>query len=236
VRALIEYHPVIKKILKKVAKESEQEQENRKSPLGFYRASSIGKCGRQYQYAALGNKAEPLTPETGMIFHDGHMHHNEIRRLLGKVGTLSNVEQSIQKKYKHKGESFVVTGTCDGVWNGKVFDVKSMSTFRFKALDKIFPDDLMDYVFQLTLYMDMLKFKEGMFIFKDKNSGELRVIELDFDKEVLVDALDWIVEVHKGIKTKTLMDRPYLNNSFQCKTCPFRLHCYKMPMEGKHWF
>lgn len=239
-----DYHPIIKKILKRQSKKSKSEMENSATALGLYRASSVGYCGRQQQYAALGYQAETLTPEFQIgIFGDGNMHHHEVRRLLSEVGTLTHVEQQLSKKYKHKGEIFTVTGHIDGCWNDILFDIKSMNTFMYKVLNKNFPDSYMHYIYQLTLYMDMLKKKEAVFIFKDKNNGELRIIEMEFDPALLVQALDRIYEVHVGIKKNIklpkekhkLMERPYNATAWQCKSCVFRLHCRQQPMESKHW-
>jgi len=213
--------------------------------LGVYRASQVGTCGRLQQYRALGYSAEKESPELIVgIFNDGNMHHDETRRLMGEVGTLTHVEQGLTKLYKYKGESFRITGHIDGKWNGKLFDIKSIGTYGFKSLNKNFPEDYMHYIYQITIYMDMLGDKEAMFVFKDKNTGELRVIEVEFDKDVLKKALQKVYEVHVGIKENLniedkkkhkLIIQPYSPSHYYCKGCVFRQHCRNQPMEGRTW-
>jgi hypothetical protein len=225
---------LIQNILTKVKEESEQE--GRHHSLGVYRASEIAGCARALQYATLNYPAEPFTPETLLIFKDGHTHHNAIRELLGKVGTLSHVEKTISKKYKHNGVAFTITGTVDCVWNDIVTDIKSMSTFRFKNIDKEWPDEFMGYIEQVNLYQDILGKEKGGILFKNKNDGELKFMRANLDPEILNRVLDRVAEVHKGAKKeKITIERPYPNSHFFCKTCIYRMPCRSLPMEGKHW-
>lgn len=225
---------IVQLILNKVQAEAKQEA-SKPHTIGVYRASEIGGCARALQYATLQYKAEEITPEVHMIFRDGHIHHHAVRELLGKTGTMSNIEMTISKQYKHKGSKFTITGTIDGVWNGMVFDVKSISTFRFKYLDKNFPQDYTNYVDQIMIYMDILKLTKSFFIFKDKNSAELKVIYVDFNQKAMDAILDRIVEIHKGAKLNKLMPRPFERTDWHCKLCAYRLHCWKLPMEARHW-
>lgn len=226
---------LIQKILNKVEEEAKQEEANRPVARGIYRASEIGGCGRAIQYARLKYQAEPNTPETHLLFKDGHVHHNAVRELLGKVGTLSSVETSISKRYKHKGVSFVITGTLDGKFDGEPFDIKSISTFRFKFLDRDYPTEYMNYVCQLTVYLDILGQSRGFFIFKDKNTSELKIKEVLANPTLMTQILDRIASIHNGIKSKTLMDRPYERTDWHCRLCQFRLACWKLAMESRRW-
>lgn len=221
-------------ILNKVEAEAKQES-SKPHTIGVYRASEIGGCARALGYATLNYKAETLTPETHLIFKDGHIHHNAVRELLGKVGTLSNVEMTISKQYRHNGQKFTITGTCDGVFDNSVMDVKSISTFRFKYLDKNFPADYQNYVEQVQIYMDILDKKKGMLIFKDKNSGELKVKRFMRDPLLMEKILDKVAAIHKSIKRKELVDRPFGRDTWHCKLCTYRLACWKLPMEARRW-
>lgn len=225
---------LIQLILNKVAAEAKQES-TKPHTVGVYRASEIGGCARALGYATLNYPSEPLTPETHLIFKDGHIHHDAVRSLLGKVGTLSNVEMTISKQYKHNGQKFTITGTCDGVFNEAIMDVKSISTFRFKYIDKNFPADFMNYVEQVQIYMDILNKHRGMLIFKDKNTSELKIKRFPYDSTLMENILDKVAAIHKAIKEKKLIDRPYGRDTWHCKLCSYRLQCWKLPMETRHW-
>jgi hypothetical protein len=226
---------ILPKILAKIAAESKQDN-LRGSPKGFYRGSEIGGCGRAIQYAALKFPAEHHTPEQQLLFDDGHMHHDEVRNLLSRVGTLSCVEMNIQKKYVHGGQKFTLTGTLDCVFDNIVTDIKSISTFRFVGLFKNFPDDYQNYMYQLQMYMDMSGIKDGLFVFKNKDNSELKFIEVAYDPAIVAKALDAVALIHAGIRTgKVTIERPYARDYWLCRYCKFRIPCRKMPMEQRTW-
>lgn len=226
---------IVRQILTKLEEESKQEVD-KPYTLGVYRASEIGGCPRALQYKTLGYPAEPFTPETILIFRDGHMHEAEVLSLLSKIGHVSNKQMTISKKYKHNGQHFVITGTIDAVLDGKmVIDVKSMSTFRFKYLDKNYPQDFMSYVEQVRLYMDMLNLDAGGLLIKDKNSGELAFKTVSNEQALLDLILDRVAEIHRLAKEKKFIARPYGRNTWQCTSCQYRLQCWKIPMEPRRW-
>lgn len=225
---------IVQLILNKLAEEAEQES-HRVYTKGVYRASEIGGCARALQYNHMGFKGETLTPETHMIFRDGHMHHDALRELLAKVGTLSHIETNVSKKYNHKGTKFLLTGTCDGVFNGIIIDIKSINTFRFMHLDKNFPSDYMNYVIQLNIYMDILNIHKGVLLFKDKNSGEIAPRHLTYNAELMEQTLERVASLHNSLKTGEMLKRPYVSSDWHCKLCQHRKECWHLPMEGKHW-
>jgi CRISPR/Cas system-associated exonuclease Cas4 (RecB family) len=142
---------------------------------------------------------------------------------------------TISKKYKHNEQKFVITGTVDCVFDGMIIDIKSMSTFRFKVLDKNFPQDFMNYVEQVQLYMDMLEMKKGALLFKDKNTAELKLKVLKYNDLLMQKILDKVAHIHELLKIKKLVDRPYGRDTWICKLCQYRLPCWKIPMEVRHW-
>lgn len=225
---------LIQLILNKVEAETKQEH-TRHHTLGVYRASEIGGCPRALQYATLKYPAEQISPELMLLFQDGHLHHHAVRTLMARVGTLSHVERTVSKKYKHNGASFTVTGTLDGMWNDMPFDIKSITTFKFVSLDKNFPDDYARYVDQLLIYLDILDKPLGFILFKNKNDSELKLKYVKFNQFRFKAILDRLAQVHMGAKKKKLLPRPYAATNYLCKTCAYRMQCWNLPMESKRW-
>src|SRR5258707_5306036 len=93
----------------------------------------------------------------------------------------------------------------------------------------------MAYIDQLTIYLDILGQPEGFILFKNKNDGEIKIKEVKYEKDIMTSILTRISLLHKAIKSKQLLERPFERNSFQCKTCVHRLVCWKLPMERKLW-
>lgn len=225
-------------ILERIRLEDDQQERlNPKHRVGVYRASSIGGCARQLAYKMFGEtKKESVPPELSLgIFREGNVHHNALRELLGKCGVMSHVEQGMSKKYNHKGVKFTVTGTCDCVWNGIVIDIKSMNTYGFQYLDKNFPSKYPQYIAQIQLYMDMLGLEWGCFIFKDKNTGELKSKHVQYDKAEVDKVLDKLAALHLRLKKKKLPLKPYSKSDWHCKSCQYRIACWDVPMDIKSW-
>jgi len=226
---------IIERILAQVETESKQEA-GKYAEKGIYRASAIGGCPRALQYTTIGKvKPQEFTPEFQIFLRDGKLHQQAVEDLLRKIGTVSHVEMNLQKRYKHQGVSFVISGTLDGVFNDIIYDVKAINGFSFAALDKNYPANYMKYVEQLTIYLDILSKPLGMLIFKDRNWSEIKIKEVKYDPELMNRILDKIAGLHKGIKEGKLVPRPYKPRDKECKYCPYRLPCQHLPVESKRW-
>lgn len=227
---------LLRRILSQVVEEDKQENEYEIGQTkGVYRASSIGKCGRAIQYAKLDYSPEKKSPESLILLKDGEFHETSVRNLYQKLGPVTHINKPLSKKYKHKGQVFVITGHTDFVFEKTVHDVKGINTFTFKYIDKNYPQEFSHYVDQIMVYQDILGIKKGILDFKDKNTSQLNPKEANFDKDYFLTVLDRIAELHKRIKSKELIDRPYDASAWQCRYCEFRIPCRQMPMESKKW-
>lgn len=217
-----------------VEAEIEQETANNQYEKGIFRASNLGGCARAIQYGMLGYRAERITPELKLLLDDGKIHEENVISRLSKIGTVTNSQMTLKKRFTRNGISFVITGAPDGIFEGWVFDSKSMSIFPFKKLDKEYPEKYEKYTTQLTIYMHILKLP-GFFVFKCKNDAEWNIKEFKYSKKRMEDILQKAAAIAAALKTKILIDKPFERNSWECKTCPFRLHCWKLPMEQRKW-
>lgn len=231
----MEPNKLVTKILLKLEEELSHEQSSKIAP-GHYRGSEIGYCPRAIQYKALGYTAEPKSGENLALLADGHLHEESVRNLFRKIGTVTNVQTNVSKKYKHKGQIFHATGTLDFIFNREiVVDVKGITTFFFQAIDKKWPHDFEAYIFQVMLYMDILGLKDAIIAFKDKNNSELCFKGVEYNEFTMHRILDKMAEIHSMIKQKKFIKRPYEKNSWQCKNCQYRQVCRGKAMERKPW-
>jgi|SRR5947207_1859339 len=226
---------ITQKILHQIELEAAQE-EHIKSEKGIYRASSIGGCPRALQYATLdGIIPEKHSPEFTMFLMDGDTHERMITSLLSKVGTVTHTQRNLQKRYKHQGVSFVVTGTPDGMFNGTIYDVKAINGFSFAALEKNYPTQYVKYIEQMHIYMDILNKKESILLFKDRNWSKIKPKLVEYNPDFMEKMLDKLAYITKMVKSKQMIDRPYTVRSKECKRCPFRMPCWRLPMETMKW-
>lgn len=209
---------------------------------GSYRGSELGDCPRALQYAASGRTRESINPELALLFRDGNLHHDAIRSELKKIVRVTNEEHSSWKTYEvtYKSEliRIVLTTTCDCHVNGTyVGELKSINCFTFKALKS--NEDVREryphYYSQLQTYLDVYDKEEGFLLFKDKNSSALKIFWFKRDKEELDKLLQKLAHIEWAMKNKKMIKRPFTKSSFECKTCPFRMACWKKPMEGRKW-
>lgn len=216
----------VKLIHDRLKLEAEAESE-RYSTKGIYRGSQLGGCLRAIQYSALKTPAIPPSPQAKLIFRDGHLHHTDLRELLGKVGLVTHVETPISRKYSIGKTKFTITGTIDGRFNGTLFDIKSIKHYRFLQLDKKFPQDYMQYLIQINFYMDILNEDEAFFLFKDKDTGELKEIWVKRDHKLIDSHLTKLANMHESLKKGKLLARPYSYKDWHCNYCAFKDTCWR---------
>jgi hypothetical protein len=182
-----------------------------------------------------GIKPAKFTPEFQMFLMDGNTHEEMITSLLRKIGTVTHNQRNVQKRYKHKGVSFIITGTLDGMFDGIIYDVKAINGFSFAALDKNYPDQYLKYIEQMHIYMDILNKKESLLLFKDRNWSKLKPKLVKYNPEFMEKMLDKLAYITQQVKKDKMIDRPYTVKDKMCKRCSFRMPCWKLPMEGMKW-
>jgi hypothetical protein len=225
---------VIPLILEQIRQETESEWQ-RERQRNVFRGSELGNCPRAIQYAVLGYKPERPGPELALLFRDGHLHHDQLRLLLSKIGILTNVEQGGYKDYTVDGLGFGVTGTMDGLYNKEyLIDIKSINHFSFQTLTRdIIRQNYIGYLYQLHMYLDIFGMDKGFLLFKNKNTSELRLFWYDKDEEIIKEVLDKLSVIVKA--GEVLIKRPYEAKSKECRRCFMRIHCWEKSMDRREW-
>lgn len=232
---------IIGMILERVEQEVEDEWRPARIP-GSFRGSELGDCARALEYANLGYKPEPIDPRLALLFRDGNLHHDALRAELTKVGRLTNIEHGSWKKYEvqYNGETIpiTITATCDLIFDGTyIGDIKSISTFSFKALrnNEAVISKYPHYVIQLNTYLDVYGKEWGFLLFKDKNSSALKIFWFQFSQELMDEVLQKLAKIEVMTRKKKMIKRPYLKSSWDCKSCPFRKRCWGKPRQEMFW-
>lgn len=232
---------IIGMLLERVEQEIDDDWQPPRVPQS-YRGSELGDCPRALQYAALGKSKEKPNPELALLFRDGHLHHDAVRGELKKIGRLTNIEHGAWKAYQveYKGDTFRIniTATCDLHYDGLyVGDIKSINCFTFKALKSV--EDVEEryphYIDQLQAYLDVYDKEEGFLLFKDKNSSALKIFWFKRDPKRLETILQKLAHIEYLLKVKKMHKKPYTKSSYDCKICPMRIHCWKVPQDRRTW-
>lgn len=159
------------------------------------------------------------------IFDEGNLHEKAVIRDLMDAG-LDVIEQ--QRAFDWP--EYQITGHIDLkiADNGKVvpIEIKSASPFSFQSINRI--QDLYDgkyhylrkYPAQMTLYLLMDEKEEGMFIFKNKVTGELKEIPMTLDYALGESLLRKAEAINKHVVDGSLPE-PREYDEQICGECPF---------------
>jgi len=150
-----------------------------------------------------------------MIFEEGNKHEFLIKRDLEDAGIKITGEQKNVNFPKYR-----VTGRLDFMTRFRrrniIIEFKTISGNLFPKINS--PQDLIDskyphhqqYIPQIQLYMKAENCKYGIFIFKNKNNGELKEIHVDFDNNVAMAYLNHASALNKRIdKIRAVLKESY---------------------------
>lgn len=105
-----------------------------------------------------------------------------------------------------------------------IVELKSISDSGFKWISKRGPKE--NHKKQLQLYMYLTGIKEGMLLYENKNTQELKEFFISYDEKLVKEVVNQIVYVNEHVNKKTLPPKEYEENSFECRYCPFRDICW----------
>jgi CRISPR/Cas system-associated exonuclease Cas4 (RecB family) len=160
-----------------------------------------------------------------MIFDMGRMVEDLVSQDLREAG-FNLVEQ--QRPFSW--DKYQITGSIDFklAINGKVYptEVKSAAPHPFASVNSV--QDMLKHKYhymrkypaQLTLYLLMDNKDEGVFLFKNKSSGELKEIWMDLDYAFAETLVQKAEAINKHVAEGTLPE-PMAYNEDICGSCGF---------------
>lgn len=214
-------------------------QEDRKFSV---RLSQIGKPVCQQQCEKLGVEGEDDEYNLPLKFLMGDLVEAVMMVLLEMSGVKVEDEQD---KVEYDG----IGGTMDCTLDGKVYDIKSCSSYAFEhkfeaGFHSLLESDTFGYVPQLYSYAEAKGKKAGGWVAMDKTTGKITVCETPIaDNFYRKDALK-LIKVNVSIleKTKTVADiqpqyKPEEETYYRkptgemvlsrtCGYCKFKLQCF----------
>lgn len=205
-------------------------------PCRVNRASSIGDhCERKLVLARTSwDKAEPHGVGLQRIFHEGNVQEKIAISTMQDAG-FDILEQQKSFEIKENGE-VLLSGHIDGKmadpknrFKGVMpFEFKSMSPMIFEGI-KTWDDILKSQKFwiqkypgQLMSYLYGENREEGIFIIKNKSTGEIRDFTVKLDYDLMQGLLDKAKRINKHVADGTI---PEPNVSDACSRCEHRFTC-----------
>lgn len=207
-------------------------------PARSNRASECGHPCALYLTFARTNWQDRKAPDARlqMIFDLGNDVEQRVIRDMQDAGI--NV---IEQQRAFDWPDFQITGTvdCKIVTNGKAIpcEIKSASPFAFEAVTDVEKMLRSKYLYmrkypaQLSLYCLMSNTDHGLFLFKNKSTGQMKEIPLDVDFDYTEGILKRLEIVNLHIAAGTKPD-PIEYDEAICGECPF-LHICPVLRTGK---
>ncbi len=202
-------------------------------PCHVNRASSAGQeCERRLVYDRT-HWDKKILHDVGLqyIFDEGNRSEDITKQELTEAG-INIFEGQRPFEYKKNGV-VVVVGHIDFTVTQEAIptEAKSINSYDF---DTIIPfnidsiknhpkDHIRGYLAQLTLYLFFKEKEWGILLFRDKNSGRYKQINVPLDYAFAEEILQKFERINEHIKVGTLPDR--IDNLRVCKRCPFRGEC-----------
>ena len=206
----------------------------RRTPCYSNRASEIGYavplldgCLRRGVYARTAWQERELhDARVQLIFDEGNNQERIVLRDLAEAGV-----EIIEQQSAWEWSQYKISGHIDGTYieDHVAFpvEIKSMSPNIFEGVN-IFEDFKKHpwtrvYMAQITLYMLFKNIDKGIFILKNKSTGELKQITVDLDFELGEAILKAAETINAHIAAGTLPE--CIQDREVCKKCPFKLVC-----------
>ena len=199
---------------------------NRASGLG-YAVPVLEGCLRRGVYERTKWEEKELPDERLLvIFGEGNLHEKAIMADLAAAGI-----QIIEQQGAFEWKEYQISGHIDGalIVEGKAVpvEIKSSAPSSFDAIhcfeDLKKKSWLRSYMCQISLYMLFKNIDQGIMLFKNKSTGQLKQINVQLDYELAEACIKAAETINKHIADKTLPDR--ITNRETCRDCPFKLTC-----------
>ncbi len=194
----------------------------------FY-VSDAGKCPRSIFFKFKQAPCRDLEPRILRLFDHGHYIHQLIVKALSGQNVLRGDEVNIPANN-------LVSGRADALIQVEgrdyVVDIKSISSNGFRVLNK--PSE--EYIYQLQLYLHFFQISQGILLYVNKDTQDLKEFVLDYDQQLchwLMDGLEELgAKIESNLVPVRLGDWPSNN---QCRYCPYKEVCSMIGVEEVSW-
>lgn len=216
---------IVEKILERKASKIKQ------YPTHTNRASELGHVCERYLVFKRTRWQEAVLHDVALqvLFDEGDLHESAVIRELQDAGF-----QIIEQQRSYEWPKYQITGHVDGkiVLDGVAypFDVKSMSSYIFKSVQTV--DDLLHakyahlkkYPAQIQLYQLLDNKENGLFILKDKSSGQLKELWMPLDLVYCEALVQKAERINAHVASGTVPD-PIPWDERTCGSCQFAHIC-----------
>jgi CRISPR/Cas system-associated exonuclease Cas4 (RecB family) len=221
-RALVTVKPdlaVIQK-LESYLRSLNQEDNGRSTKCIHPSSFAISPCDREIAYDLVGTRqVRSIAPHLRRIFDAGHAVHDALQKAMH----LADPDFRDEVKVRHDG--LHIKGSCDGVLGEVGYEIKSIGE---KGFDKL-GSAKADHKRQATLYAAILELKEVVYLYANKERGEL----LTFSNPLNLQTWHRMAaRAERIIRTVEGGGMPPKNKCGRCSMCSYEWTCKPEKEDG----
>lgn len=190
----------------------------------FY-ITDAGKCPRQIFFKFKKAPRAEMEPRIMRIFDVGDYTHMRLMSVLFSLGIVRAAEVKIPPQEIISGRADAIIGLEGG--KPYVVDFKSISSYGFKSLEKPKPE----HVKQIQLYLHYFKVPQGILLYENKNSQELKEFQITYDPALVEKLLEDFKTLKEQIGKDTIpLIPPELKDwpKWPCQYCEYKELCQRV--------
>lgn len=203
---------------------------NRESyPQKRFYVTDAGKCPRSVFFKFKQAPCRDLEPRILRLFDHGNYIHELIIKALSGQKVLRGDEVNIPANN-------LVSGRADALiqvaGEDYVVDIKSINSMGFRVL----AEPSLEYVYQIQLYLHFFQINQGVLLYVNKDTQDLKEFLIDYDEELCHRLLDGLELLGQKIAANRVPVRSgdWPSNG-QCRYCPYKEVCSMVGADEVSW-
>jgi CRISPR-associated protein Cas4 len=199
-----------------------QDKRDERNQEHFY-ITDAGKCPRAVYFSMKGYPRKKKEARILRIFDRGDIIHQRLMANFYGIPQIKVVasEVDIPSKELFHGRADAIISV-----NGKMYvvDIKSSNDFKFQKLKEPEPS----HQYQVQLYMHYFKISQGILLYENKNTQDLKEFELKYDPGLCKKIINNFETLKYQIENETPPPKPTNLEPWECEYCDFKEECDKI--------
>lgn len=199
----------------KMLDEASEKGKKKKKAIDYFYASWAGDCVRAIQYSMNGMMPDDIDAQSQRRMDNGNYVHSRYGEYFKLIGKLVEAEPAFKKDM----DGVFISGRGDFVVledkeKKSLIELKSINDRKYKLI--LLAPDEGDYL-QWNLCAKALGFTEGIILYENKNTQEVKYHFVKFDEVRYKKVIDDFALIDKHNKAGTLVPKP--------EVCPNKMFC-----------
>jgi CRISPR/Cas system-associated exonuclease Cas4 (RecB family) len=216
-------------MLKEIIDNFYLENERGSYPQKRFYVTDAGKCPRSVFFKFKQAPCRDLEPRILRLFDHGNYIHELIIKALSGQKVLRGDEVNIPANNLISGRADALI-QVDG--QDYIVDIKSINSISFRTLK----EPSVEYIYQLQLYLHFFQIKQGVLLYVNKDTQDLKEFFLEYDEALCQQLLDQLQELGGQIEANQVPARleEWPSNG-QCRYCQYKEVCSMVGPDQVSW-